>query len=289
MATPKPRVKVPEGRQGGEVITHQDADQPQDGIGPAQGQGRQAHPAQDHQQVHCEFNGKPVFSCDIEPAISANPYFEFNAKVAESGTFEFTWVDDDGTVYSTEAEDRSELTERDRTGRGSRMRRRPRNIGRMTVKKLPVAVAIAADVIVPCCPVAAQADPVDDKLVIDGEEMITRAPAPEGHPFDEVLSGWLYREAGDPGRGGRFVLQSRHARRRRGEEIWNTVDGTAGKSCASCHGDAAESMKGVGAHYPKWDAKAKRPIDVELQINECRDRAHGRRSPTSSTRRTRRR
>ena len=41
----------------------------------------------------------------------------------------------------------------------------------------------------------ATADPVDDELVIDGQEMITRAKAPEGLPFDEVLSGWLYREA----------------------------------------------------------------------------------------------
>ena len=41
----------------------------------------------------------------------------------------------------------------------------------------------------------AYADPVSDKLVIDGKEMITRAPAPEGHPFKEVLSGWLFRES----------------------------------------------------------------------------------------------
>ena len=50
----------------------------------------------------CEFNGQPVFSCDLDPGISANPYFVFNARVDEAGTFKFTWVDDDGTV--TEAE-----------------------------------------------------------------------------------------------------------------------------------------------------------------------------------------
>jgi len=46
----------------------------------------------------CEFNGALVFSCDIDPAISANPFLEFSAKVMESGTFKFTWTDDDGTV-----------------------------------------------------------------------------------------------------------------------------------------------------------------------------------------------
>ena len=50
----------------------------------------------------CEFNGKPVFSANLEPAIAANPYMEFFVKMDESGTFKFTWVDDDGTVTTTE-------------------------------------------------------------------------------------------------------------------------------------------------------------------------------------------
>jgi sulfur-oxidizing protein SoxZ len=50
----------------------------------------------------CEFNGQVVFATDIEPAVSANPYFQFNVKVPESGTFKFTWLDDDGSVYETE-------------------------------------------------------------------------------------------------------------------------------------------------------------------------------------------
>lgn len=47
------------------------------------------------------FNGKPVFSTDIEPGVSANPYMQFSVKVPESGEFVFKWVDDDGTVYTT--------------------------------------------------------------------------------------------------------------------------------------------------------------------------------------------
>ena len=35
----------------------------------------------------------------MEPAISTNPYFEFDATVPEAGTFTFTWYDDDGDVY----------------------------------------------------------------------------------------------------------------------------------------------------------------------------------------------
>ena len=35
----------------------------------------------------------------MEPAISTNPYFEFEAKIPESGDLKFTWYDDDGSVY----------------------------------------------------------------------------------------------------------------------------------------------------------------------------------------------
>lgn len=115
------------------------------------------------------------------------------------------------------------------------------------------------------------ADPVDEDLVIDGEiPMVTRTKSPEGHPFDEVLSGWLYRatetralEADSFQNPGMLYVE-------RGQEIWNTAEGAAGKSCASCHGDAAESMAGIAAAYPKWDADAKRPINIELQIDKCR-------------------
>ncbi|MDI1346547.1 MAG: thiosulfate oxidation carrier complex protein SoxZ [Pseudolabrys sp.] len=49
-----------------------------------------------------EFNGKPVFSATLEPAIAANPYMQFFAKVEESGTFKFSWTDDDGSVTTAE-------------------------------------------------------------------------------------------------------------------------------------------------------------------------------------------
>jgi sulfur-oxidizing protein SoxZ len=50
----------------------------------------------------CEFNGKPVFTANLESAIAANPYMQFHAKVEESGTFKFAWTDDDGTVTTAE-------------------------------------------------------------------------------------------------------------------------------------------------------------------------------------------
>lgn len=113
-------------------------------------------------------------------------------------------------------------------------------------------------------------EPVDDTLEIDGAPMITRTAAPEGHPFDEVLSGWLFREAETRATQEDSFENPGMLAVERGSEIWETVDGSMGKSCASCHDDAAASMKDVGATYPKWDADAKRPINVELQIDKCR-------------------
>lgn len=117
---------------------------------------------------------------------------------------------------------------------------------------------------------AAWADPVDEELEIDGVEIITRAPAPEGHPFDEVLSGWLFREAETRETEADSFANPGMLTVERGADVWDTVEGAAGKSCSSCHNEAAESMKGVGARFPKWDAASGKPVNLELQINKCR-------------------
>ena len=55
-----------------------------------------------------------------------------------------------------------------------------------------------------------------------------------------------------------------------GETLWQRKDGSAGKSCADCHGDARTSMKGVAARYPAFDAGRGRPVDLEERVNICR-------------------
>jgi sulfur-oxidizing protein SoxA len=133
---------------------------------------------------------------------------------------------------------------------------------------------LATAIAVGCAALAgtAWAEPVDQKLVIDGEiEITTRTAPPDGHPFDEIISGWHYRtsetralEADSFANPGMLAVE-------RGEVLWSTVEGSAGKSCESCHGDAAESMKGVGASYPKWNADAGKPFNLELQVKACRE------------------
>jgi len=104
MARSKPRVKVPKTASKDEVITIKTLISHKMESGQRKDSDGNVIPRQIINKFTCEFNGKPVFSCDLEPAISANPYFQFSAKVPESGTFRFTWVDDDGSVYSTESD-----------------------------------------------------------------------------------------------------------------------------------------------------------------------------------------
>jgi len=53
----------------------------------------------------------------------------------------------------------------------------------------------------------------------------------------------------------------------RGKAFWSrTFDG---RSCAGCHGDAARSMKGVAARYPRYDASAGEVIDLSRRIDGC--------------------
>ncbi len=56
----------------------------------------------------------------------------------------------------------------------------------------------------------------------------------------------------------------------KGKELWTKVDGKAGKSCASCHGDAEESMKGVYPVYPKYVPELGKLENLEQRINRCR-------------------
>lgn len=57
-----------------------------------------------------------------------------------------------------------------------------------------------------------------------------------------------------------------------GQSLWHQAEGDANKSCAQCHGNAAESMKGVAARYPVVDKPSGALLNLELRINVCRER-----------------
>ncbi len=109
----------------------------------------------------------------------------------------------------------------------------------------------------------------------EGVDTVEVMAASKDHPLQEIRSGWNYRspetqslqsdDFENPG----FIWVEQ------GAELWETVEGTEGKACATCHGDAAESMAGVGAAMPKWNEKLGKPINLEQQINACRTERMG--------------
>jgi sulfur-oxidizing protein SoxZ len=98
----KPRLKLPKEAKKGEIIQIKSLVQHPMETGLRKDASGNAIPRKIINKFSCTFNGKPVFSADLEAAIAANPYLQFTARVDESGTFKFTWVDDDGTVTTAE-------------------------------------------------------------------------------------------------------------------------------------------------------------------------------------------
>jgi sulfur-oxidizing protein SoxZ len=52
----------------------------------------------------CTYNDQEVFRADWHPAIAANPYLTFYTVATASGRLRFAWHDDDGSVYTAEAD-----------------------------------------------------------------------------------------------------------------------------------------------------------------------------------------
>lgn len=137
--------------------------------------------------------------------------------------------------------------------------------------RLAAAAAMACAMSLPA--LAQTAPETTDPIVINGGEveLPTVAPAPDflDGALPEIYSGWLFRDPEtqtmqtddfeNPGMV--FVDQ--------GMDEWNKVEGAAGQSCAACHDDMADSMKGVRAVMPKVN-KDGVLWSIEDYVNDCR-------------------
>ena len=141
----------------------------------------------------------------------------------------------------------------------------------MTVSRLKSGLAAMA--VASLATGAVLADPVEDTLVVNGEiEMITDAPAPEhleGRLGDVIRSGWLYREDATRDVQRDDFENPAMLNVEQAMEDWNSVEGTANQSCASCHGDP-ESMAGVRPAMPKINEASGELWSMEQWINDCR-------------------
>lgn len=102
MAKIKPRVKVPRSASPGEAVTIKTLISHPMESGQRKDSDGNRIPRQIIHTFRASFNGQEILTATFEPAVSSNPYVEFEAIVPEAGTFRFEWHDDDGSVYELE-------------------------------------------------------------------------------------------------------------------------------------------------------------------------------------------
>ncbi|MDH5189323.1 MAG: thiosulfate oxidation carrier complex protein SoxZ [Rhodospirillaceae bacterium] len=104
MATKPPRVKVPKKASKGELINIKTLVTHNMETGLRKDSKGEKIPRLILNKFQATFNGSEVFSADMHTAVSANPYIAFFHKAEASGTFNFTWTDDNGKTVTASAD-----------------------------------------------------------------------------------------------------------------------------------------------------------------------------------------
>ena len=104
MATKPPRVKVPKKASKGELINIKTLVTHNMETGQRKDKKGNKIPQLIINKFQATFNGSEVFSADMHTAVSANPYIAFFHKAEASGTFNFTWTDDNGKTVTASAD-----------------------------------------------------------------------------------------------------------------------------------------------------------------------------------------
>jgi sulfur-oxidizing protein SoxZ len=99
---PTPRVRMPATAKAGEVIEVKTLISHEMESGQRKDAAGKLIPRKIIKEFTATFNGKLIMKADWHGAVSANPYQSFFVRVPETGTFAFTWLDDDGSKYSSE-------------------------------------------------------------------------------------------------------------------------------------------------------------------------------------------
>lgn len=99
MAKIKPRVKAPKKAEAGETIEIKTLISHPMESGQRKDKKGNPIPRKIINAFKTTFNGEEVIAAKLEPAVSANPYIQFEMVVPGAGELHFAWTDDDGSVY----------------------------------------------------------------------------------------------------------------------------------------------------------------------------------------------
>jgi sulfur-oxidizing protein SoxA len=120
----------------------------------------------------------------------------------------------------------------------------------------------------------------DESLIVNGEiEMITEAAAPAhlDGSLSTIYSGWRFRSdetqaiQADDFDNPAFIFVDQAIAE------FNTVMGSEGNSCASCH--TPDDFEMTRSTYPQWDEERGEVQTVEMQIIECQTERMGMEEP----------
>ena len=105
-------------------------------------------------------------------------------------------------------------------------------------------------------------------MAADGKKEAVRPKTPFG--LDEIWSGYHFAKKETQALQDDVFDNPGNLWFEEGASLWRKAEGKAGKSCQSCHNDAAVSMKGVATRYPVYYAPLKKLVNLEQRINLCR-------------------
>ena len=99
---PGPRVRMATTAKAGEILEVKTLIAHEMETGQRRDANGQPIPRKIIKEFSAAFNGREIMRSDWNSAISSNPFLSFFVRVPETGTFTFTWLDEDGSTYRAE-------------------------------------------------------------------------------------------------------------------------------------------------------------------------------------------
>ena len=96
----RPRIKLPENPRAGDIIEVKTLIRHIMETGQRKDKDGKPIPRKIINAFRASFEGQPVFSAELHPGTSANPYLVFSFRVPGTGELELVWVEDGGTTVS---------------------------------------------------------------------------------------------------------------------------------------------------------------------------------------------
>jgi sulfur-oxidizing protein SoxA len=112
------------------------------------------------------------------------------------------------------------------------------------------------------------------KLMVEDQSFVTSAAAPSHMDIDEIYSGWTFRKSETQALQMDDFDNPAMLFVDKGIDLWNKVEGSKDKSCASCHSDM-NVFQGLKTVMPRWNASTSEIWAMEDYVNNCRTEQMG--------------